>query len=102
VRPRVKEDTKPASPELYSELAGLARLRLRLRSKNGDEETQGLDELPRHDLRIMNNKHICKRVATCYNKMRDKIFAKWAGSKRKQPPRASSITWPRRVKIGRV
>ena len=65
-------------------------------------ETQGLDELSRHDSRIMKNKHICKRVATCYNKMRDKIFAKWAGSRRKQPPRASSITWPRRVKIGRV
>ena len=65
-------------------------------------ETQGLDEVPRHGSRIMKNKHTCKGVATCYNKMRDKIFAKWAGSRRKQPPRASSITWPRRVKIGRV
>ena len=52
--------------------------------------------LTRHGSRNMNNKHTCKRVATCYNKMGNKIcqfVLDRGGSSRPEPAEAA---WPRR------
>ena len=52
--------------------------------------------LTRHGSRNMNNKHTCKRVATCYNKMGNKIcqfVLVRGGSSRPEPAEAA---WPRR------